>query len=155
MLPLIGTATQHEGLLFPDTAAGEIEPCGIKRLAEIQPLGVGVEHIDGRIIRHDLLHIGKGIEEKVKKLLRCHVVVFDFPGTALVVHIVGRVGNNEVRLAAVHECGESFFLGAVTANEPVPPQYPDVAGLREDRLLQFGIHIKVILFGFDAVIKKF
>ena len=33
----------------------------------VQPFGVGMEHINGRIVRHDLLHIGKGIEEKVEK----------------------------------------------------------------------------------------
>ena len=86
-----------------------------------------MEHIDGRIVRHDLLHIGKGIEEEVKKLLRCHVVVFDFPGTALVVHIVGRVGNNEVRLAAVHECGVGFLFCTVAADESVSAKCPYIA----------------------------
>ena len=85
-----------------------------------------MEHIDGRIVRHDLLHIGKSIEEKVEKLLRCHVVVFDFPGAALVVHIVGWVGDDEVRLAAVHEGSVGFFLGTVTADESVSAKCPDV-----------------------------
>ena len=113
-----------------------------------------MEHIDGGIVRHDLLHIGKGIEEEVEKLLRCHVVVFDFSGAALVVHIVGRVGNDEVRLAAVHESGVGFLLGTVTADESVPPQRPDVTEFREGRLLQLGIHIKIILFGFNAIVKE-
>ena len=154
MLPLVRGATQHQRLLLPDTAAGEIEPSGIKRLAEIQPLGVGVEHIDGGIVRHDLLHIGKGIEEEVEKLLRCHVVVFDFSGAALIVHIVGRVGDDEIRLAAFHEGGVGFLFCAVAADEPVPSQRPDVTGLREGRLLQLGIYIEIIFFGFNAVVKQ-
>ena len=113
-----------------------------------------MEHIDGRIIRHDLLHIGKGIEEKVKKLLRCHIVILDFSGTALVVHIVGRVGDDEVCLAAVHKGGVGFLFCAVTADESVPPQRPDVTEFREGRLLQLGIHIKIILFGFNAIVKE-
>ena len=113
-----------------------------------------MEHIDGGIVRHDLLHIGKGIEEEVEKLLRCHVIVFDFSGAALVVHIVGRVGDDEVCFAAVHESGVGFLLGTVAADEPMPPQRPDVAGLREGRLLQLGIHIKIILFGFNAIVKE-
>ena len=36
----------------------------------------------------------------------------------------------------------------------MPPQRPDVAGLREGRLLQLGIHIKIILFGFNAIVKE-
>ena len=154
MLPLVRGASQHEGLLLPDTAAGEIEPGSVKRLSEVQPLSVGVEYIDGGIIRHDLLHIGKGIEEKVEKLLRCHIVILDFPGATLVVHIVGRVGNDEVRLAAVHEGSVGFFLGTVAADEPMPPQRPDVTEFREGRLLQLGIHIKIILFGFNAIVKE-
>ena len=154
VLPLVGGASQHQRLLLPDTAAGEIEPSSVKSLSEIQPLSVGVEHIDGGIVRHDLLHIGKGIKEEVEKLLRCHVVVLDFPSAALVVHIVGRVGDDEVCFAAVHESGVGFLLGTVAADEPMPPQRPDVAGLREGRLLQLGIHIKIILFGFNAIVKE-
>ena len=127
VLPLVRRAAQYQGLLLPDTTAGEVEPGGIKGFSEIQPLGVGVEHIDGGIVRHDLLHIGKGIEEEVEKLLRCHVVVFDFPGAALVVHIVGRVGNNEVRLAAVHESGVGFLFCTVAADESVSAKCPYIA----------------------------
>ena len=81
-------------------------------------------------------------------------VVFDFSGAALIVHIVGRVGDDEVCLAAVHEGGVGFFLGTVAADEPMPSQRPEVASLREGRLLQLGIHIKVILLDILAVIKE-
>ena len=36
----------------------------------------------------------------------------------------------------------------------MPSQCPDIAGLREGRLLQLGIHIKIILFGFNAIVKE-
>ena len=127
MLPLVRRSSQHQRLLLPDTAAGEVEPGGIKCLSEIQPLGVGVEHIDGGIIRHDLFHIGKGIEEEVEKLLRCHVVVFDFSCAALVVHIVGRVGYNEVCLVAVHKGGVGFLFCTVAADESVSAKCPYIA----------------------------
>ncbi len=35
VLPLVGRASQHQGLLLPDTAAGEIKSGNVKRLAEI------------------------------------------------------------------------------------------------------------------------
>ena len=154
VLPLVRRAPQHQGLLLPDTAAGEVEPCSVKRLAEVQSLGIGMKHIDGGVVRHDLLRIGKGIEEEVEKLLRRHVVVFDFSGAALVVHIVGRVGDDEVRLAVVHEGSVGFLFCAVAADESVPSQCPDVAGLRKGRLLQFGIHIEIVLPDVLAVIKQ-
>ena len=113
-----------------------------------------MEYINGRIVRHDLLHIGKGIEEEVEKLLRCHVVVFDFPGAALVVHIVGWVGDDEVCFPTVHEGGVGFLFGTVAADEPVPSQRPDVAWFREGRLLQLGVYIEVILFDVFAIIKE-
>ena len=36
----------------------------------------------------------------------------------------------------------------------MPSQRPDVAGLREGRLLQLGIHIEIVLLGIDAVIEQ-
>lgn len=45
MLPLVRGASQHEGLLLPDTAAGEVEPGCVKCPAEIQSLGVSVKAI--------------------------------------------------------------------------------------------------------------
>ena len=47
-----------------------------------------------------------------------------------------------------------MLFGTVTADEPVPSQRPDVAGLCEGRLLQLGIHIKIILLDVLAVIKQ-
>ena len=154
VLPLVRRASQYQGLLFPDTAAGEVEARIGKGSAEVQPLSISMKHINGRIVCHSLFHAGECIEEEVEKLLRCHVVVLDFPGAALVVHIVGRVGDDEVCFAAVHESGVGFPLGTVAADEPMPPQRPDVAGLREGRLLQLGIHIEIVLFGFDSIVKQ-
>ena len=113
-----------------------------------------MEHIDGGIVRHGFLCILKRRQQEIIEGGVLHVVILDLPGAALVVDIVGRVGDDEVCFAAVHEGGECLFLGAVTANEPVPPQRPDVTGLREGRLLQFGIHIEIVISGFNAIVKQ-
>ena len=44
---LVRGAPQHKGLLLPDATAGQIKTRIGKRPAEVQTLGVGMEHIDG------------------------------------------------------------------------------------------------------------
>lgn len=98
MLPLVGRAAQHQGLLLPDARPGEVEAGVGERLSEIQPLGVRVEHIDRSIVRHDFLCILKRCQQKIVEGGVLHVVVLDLPGAALVVDIVGRVGDDQVGL---------------------------------------------------------
>ena len=53
MLPLIGGTAKHKRLLFPDAAAGKIEPGISKSTPEVQALSIGMENIDAGVIRHD------------------------------------------------------------------------------------------------------
>ena len=98
MLPLVGRTAQHQGLLFPDARPGEVEAGVRERLSEVQPLGVRMEHIDRGIVRHDFLGILKRCQQEVIEGGVLHVVVLDLPGAALVVDIVGRVGDDQVGL---------------------------------------------------------
>lgn len=113
-----------------------------------------MKNIDGGIVRHDLLHAGESIEQKVEELLRCHIVVFDLPGGAFVVHVVRRVSHHKVCLPTVHEDFVGFQLGAVTADETMSAERPHITHLAEGGLLQSGIDIEVIVFCFLAVIKE-
>ena len=62
MPPLIWASPQHQRLLLPDAGAGKIEPGVRKRPAKIQSLGVRMEYIDRRIIRHTCFHVLKRSE---------------------------------------------------------------------------------------------
>ena len=56
MLPLIGAAPQHHGVLDPDAHAADMKADFLERLAEVQPFCVRVEDIGGRAfgqMRHD------------------------------------------------------------------------------------------------------
>ena len=101
----------------------------------------------------DILKSGK---QKLVEFLACHVVVLDLPGAALVVDIVGRVGDDQVGLQTVHQQREGFRLGAVPADKPVPPQRPHIPGLGDSRLLQLGVHIELIILDpiFQAVFEE-
>ena len=91
MLPLVGTSSQHEALFLPDTAAGEIESRIMECFAEIQPLRVSVEHIDGSIRLHALFHIYKCSKKELIKLSILHMVILDISGSSLIIYVIGRV----------------------------------------------------------------
>ena len=65
MLPLIGTATQHQSILLPDTAPGQIESRILERLSEIQTFRVCVEDVDGTIIRQMTVHLLKRCQQEL------------------------------------------------------------------------------------------
>ena len=96
-----------------------------------------MEHIDGRIVRHDLFDIGKGIKEELVELLVRKVVVLDFPGGTFIIHIVRRIGYHEVRFPAVHEDGEGFRFRGIAAEQPMPSERPHISALGEGGLFQF------------------
>ena len=77
----------------------------------------------------------------------CHVVVLDLLAVrALIVHVVGRVGEQQISQLTVHELLHVLRAGAVAAHDPVVAQQPDVTPLG-DRLLR-GLCGEVILFDF-------
>ena len=57
----------------------------------------------------------------------------------------GRVRQDQVGLITVHQAGVDLLTGTVAADDPMLSDQPQVSHLTEDRLLQFGIHIKIIL----------
>src|SRR5574344_2093441 len=88
MLPLIRRAAEDERVLFPDAAPGEVEPRVGESSAERQTLGVRVEHIDGSVALHVLLHINESGEQELIKVRVRHVVVLDLTRRLLNVHVV-------------------------------------------------------------------
>ena len=77
MLPLIIRASQHQGILHPDTAPGKVESCVNKGSAEIQPLGVCVEHIGGTAFFQDSRHILHCRQEELIELFTLDGIVLN------------------------------------------------------------------------------
>ena len=151
VLPLVRRAPQHKGLLFPDATAGQIKTRIGKCPAEVQSLGICVEHIDRSIVRHCGVHLRVRIQEEVIKGIVCHVVVFDFACAAFVVDVVRRVGDDQVGFGATHQKVIGFSLGAVTADQTVATECPDITVLGHGGLFQFCAYIEIIIF--DTVLE--
>ena len=50
-----------------------------------------MEHIDGSIRLHVLLHIHKSRKKELIKLSILHMVILDIPGSSLIIYVIGRV----------------------------------------------------------------
>lgn len=75
-----------------------------------------------------------------------HTVVLDFLAVAaLVVHVVGRVGDQQIRLFAAHERVDVPRVGAVADHQAVVAQLPDVANAAGGLLRQ--LHVVVVILG--------
>ncbi len=152
VLPLVGRASEHQRLLFPDAGAREVETRLTEGLAEVQPLGIGMKHIDGCIVGHMRGGVGEGIEQELGEGVVAHVVVLDLSGRPLVVDVVRGIGNHQVRFGVRHEQLESLGLGAVTTYQAVPSQFPEVPSFGDCGLLELGGHVEVIVV--HAVCKR-
>ena len=76
MLPLIGAAAQHEGLLLPDTAPGQIKTRIGKCPAEVQPFGVCVENIDAVYLTPSNIRVRNNPNyEPDPDIARCEVLI--------------------------------------------------------------------------------
>ena len=149
--PLVGTAAQHQGVLLPDAAAGQVEACLLEGLTEVQPLRVRMEHIDAAVRCQVLIHLGVSRQQEAVELAVAHVVVHDLASSFFHVYVVRRVRQHQIGLLAVHQLLIGFGLGGIPAEHTMLAKEPQVTLLGEHRLLQLGIHIEVILLDFLAV----
>ena len=95
VLPLIIRASQHQGVLHPDTASGKVEPGVDKRPAEVQSLGVGMEHIGRAAFLQHVRHVLESGKQEGVELLILHTVVLDRQAAgAFERHTVRRIGQN-------------------------------------------------------------
>lgn len=105
-----------------------------------------MEHIDAAIIHQYLRHASEGIQKKLIELFGCHVVVFDFPSGTFVIDIIGRIGDDEVRLGIAHQGFVGFCASSVPADQAVAAQRPHIPRFGNGGFLKFRIDIEIILF---------
>ena len=84
MLPLVRAAPQHQGVLLPDAAPGQIKSGILESLAKIQALGIDMEHIDGGVG----FHVYKSAEQELVEFIIRHIIVLDFPSRFFYVYVV-------------------------------------------------------------------
>ena len=151
MLPLVRAPPKDQCVLLPDAAPGEVKAHGVKRAAEDQALGIRVEHIDAAVIRQVVMHTAHGLLGKLVCFLIRKVVILDRPGSPLIGHEVGKIGQDQIRFHAVQHFRIAFHQGRVPAEDFMLSQHPQVAGLGKHRLLQLRFHIEIIFLDFLAV----
>ena len=153
MLPLVIRAAEHQGVLHPDTASGEVEACVDKRPAEVQPFGVGVEYVGRAAFLEHVRHVHERGEQECVELFVLDAVVLNRQAAgAFERHTIGRVRHDQVRAGAVHELLYIFRFGGVAAHEPVSADRPHVSGLHKRSLLQRGGEVIAVIFNVGVFI---
>jgi len=104
-----------------------------------------MEDVDGGVVRHVGGRVRKSIKQELCEGIVAHVVVLDLAGRALVVDVVRRIGDHQVRLRSCHQQLECLDLGAVTTYQAVSSQLPEVSALGNRGILQLRLHIEVII----------
>ncbi|MPM65960.1 hypothetical protein SDC9_112864 [bioreactor metagenome] len=143
--PLVWTPSEYQRLLFPNACAGEIETRFRERSAEVQALGIRVEHIDRRIVCHADFHVLKRSKQELVECAICHIVIFDLSRAAFIIDVVRRVGDYEVCLTAIHEKVEYITLRAVTTDKPMLAELPKVTRFRNRRFFERGVNVKIVV----------
>ena len=135
---------ENEAVLDPDQTSVQAPACLPEHGPEGLALRVCVEYVRAGTGAAGLKGPTICLKQELPELAFCYVVVLDLLAVrALIVHVVGRVGEQQVGQLAVHELLHVLRAGAVAAHDPVFAQQPDVSPLG-DRLLR-GLCAEVVL----------
>ena len=131
-MPVVVLASEHECLLDPNEHLLQHEVGLLEFLPEKNAAGVGVAHINCAACFDGLVHRFECVAYELAELRLVHVVVRDREfvfGSSLVCHVVWRVCENAVDLFAFEELLVGVVVCAVSADEPVRSELPNVAAL--------------------------
>ena len=103
-----------------------------------------MEHINGSILFHRLLHIYKCSKQKLIEILIRHVVVFNLAGRLLDIYIVWRIRQDKICFLSIHQLIVSFRQNGITADDTVLSKQPYITCLCHGRFCKLRFHIKII-----------
>ena len=144
MLPLVWTPSKHQCILFPDAAAGKVEPGILKCFSEIQSFRIRMENINGSILFHRLLHVDKCCEQEFIEIFIRHIVIFYLSGCLLNIYIIWWIRQHKVCFPAVHQCIVSLRQNGITADDTVLSEQPHITRLCNGRFCKLCFHIEII-----------
>ena len=151
MLPLVWRPPEYQRVFLPDTAPGQIKPGIFERPSEVQPLSICMEQINRTVIGKIFMHFPKSGKQEFIKLRVSHVVIQNLSGGFFHIHVVRRVGKNEICLHPIHQDCIALRKRSIAAEHAMPSECPQVSRFGKNRLFQFGFHIEVVLFDLPAV----
>ena len=145
MLPLVVAVAENEAVLDPDETPVQAPSCLPEHGPERLTLRVCVENVRAGTGAAGIEGPAVCLKQELPELALRHVVVLDLLAVrALIIHVIGRVSEQQIGQLAVHQPLHVLRAGAVTAHDPVVAQQPDVAALG-DGLLR-GLCGEVVLF---------
>lgn len=103
VLPLVRTTAQHQRILLPDTAPGQVEPGILECLSKVQPLSVSVEDIDGTIVCQMTVHLLERCQKELVEFRVTHIVVQNLASRFFHIHVVRGIGKDQICLGSVHQ----------------------------------------------------
>ena len=151
VLPLVRTAAQHQRILLPDTAPGQVEPGILECLSKVQPFRICMEDVDGTVVCQMTVHLLERCQKELVEFRIPHVVIHNLTGRLFHIHVIRGIGKDQIYLGSVHQGVVAFCFGGITAQNDVLSQMPEVTLFGEAWLLQLGFHIEVIFLDLFAV----
>ena len=148
VLPLVIRAPQHQGILHPDTASGEVESRVHKCPAEVRSFRIDVEHIRRTSLFQMVCHVLKRCEKEPVKLL---VLDGQTAGT-FERDAIGRVGQGEVRLDIAHKPIYIIRIGGISTQKPVSAHCPDIPAHNKSLLFQSGCQVVIVILCLAAAV---
>ena len=151
VLPLVRTTAQHQRILLPDTAPGQVEPGILECLSKVQPFRICMEDVDGTVVCKMVVHLLERCQKELVEFRIAHVVIHDLTGSLFHIHVIRGIGKDQICLGSVHQGVVAFCFGRITAQNDMLSQMPEVTLFGEAWLLQLGFHIEVIFLDLFAV----
>ena len=143
--PLIRAAAQYKRILLPDAAAGQVEPCCIKCLPENQALGIRVKDVNARIISHDIVHTGHGLQSEIQRCFIIQVVILNRSCCSLVGHKVRQIAEHQIYFFTLEQFCIRIRQRGVTAVHPVFSEHPQIAWSGKTWLFHSLVDVEVII----------
>ena len=127
MFPLEILSPHHKRVLNPDQALTDTQHRISARTSEVIPLAVCVPNVKWSTGFHNHRRIGEGIRQEPSKCRILHIVVLNLPGDALIIHIVRRVGEQQIHLRPPHELLYVCQRRAVSAHKAMVSKLVHIA----------------------------
>jgi hypothetical protein len=131
-LPVVILPPEDHRLFDPHAALRQFEPGVYECFAQIDALGIGVEHINRGTVVPNGKHICVSIQEEAVKRITSHRVVLNgqcFFGLADLTDIVGRGANGQVRFGSVQEFFDVLLGRSITTHDAmIRATQPYIAG---------------------------
>ena len=153
VLPLIIRPAKHQGVFYPNAAAGKVEPRIHKGFSEVQTLGIRMKNVCGTAFFQVGSHVLKcGQQELIEFFALDGVILNGKSIRGFERNAVGRVRQHKIGFLSVHERGNIPGACGITAHEPVSADRPYIPALHKGSLFQHIVQIEIIILHIGIIV---